>query len=399
MKKSWPEVKLDELLTPVSRAERVDPTKTYRILGAHWYAKGLYTKDVLTGAEIQAARVYRVEKGDFVYNRLFAWKGSFALASDENDGCYVSNEFPCFSVNVSRLEGKYLWFYFSRQSIWNEALGLSTGGTPTSRNRLKEEQLLAMQMPLPSLDEQHRIVARIEELSAKIEEACALRHQAVKEGETLLLNYVGRVFAPLVGRHAPREFGSFSPHVTSGPRNWAKHYEQDGFRFYRAQDIGPQGNILDDSKVFITPPPGEQGRSAMLQHGDLMLVITGATVGRVSVYRKGLEPGFVSQHVGICRLPQNEVEPEFALWGLRGPSGQAQLLGQRYGQGKPGLNLSNIRMLSLPFPPLPEQRRIVSELNALQVNVNALKRLQAEAAAELDALMPSILSRAFKGEL
>jgi restriction endonuclease S subunit len=56
------------------------------------------------------------------------------------------------------------------------------------------------------------------------------------------------------------------------------------------------------------------------------------------------------------------------------PSGQAQL-GQRYGQGEPGLNLTNIRALSLPFPPLPEQRRIMSELDALQAELDALKRL------------------------
>ena len=98
-------------------------------------------------------------------------------------------------------------------------------------------------------------------------------------------------------------------------------------------------------------------------------------------------------------MPQNEVDPEFALWGLRGPRGQAQLIGQRYGQGKPGLNLSNIRSLCLPFPSLPEQRRIVAELDALQAEVDALKRLQAETAAELDALLAAILDRAFKGEL
>jgi type I restriction enzyme S subunit len=49
--------------------------------------------------------------------------------------------------------------------------------------------------------------------------------------------------------------------------------------------------------------------------------------------------------------------------------------------------------------PLTLQRRIVAELDALQAEVDALKRLQAETAAELDALLPSILDRAFKGEL
>ncbi len=72
---------------------------------------------------------------------------------------------------------------------------------------------------------------------------------------------------------------------------------------------------------------------------------------------------------------------------------------QRYGQGKPGLNLSNIRALTLPFPPLPAQHRIVEYLDGLQANVESLKLLQAETAAQLDALLPSILDKAFKGEL
>jgi hypothetical protein len=99
MSKAVPLVPLGDILKPVSRPERVDPEKVYRILGAHWYAEGLYVKDTLPGSEIRADKVFRVEEGDFVYNRLFAWKGSFAVASDTNDGCYVSNEFPCFEID------------------------------------------------------------------------------------------------------------------------------------------------------------------------------------------------------------------------------------------------------------------------------------------------------------
>ena len=51
------------------------------------------------------------------------------------------------------------------------------------------------------------------------------------------------------------------------------------------------------------------------------------------------------------------------------------------------------------YPLLPSQRRIVAELDGLRVEVNALKHLQAQTAAELDALLPAILDRAFKGEL
>jgi len=183
MSADWPKVALEDLLKPVSRPEDVEPDETYHILGAHWYAEGLYTKEIKEGSQIRAKKIYRVEEGDFVYNRLFAWKGSFAIATERNDGCYVSNEFPCFSLKRDRIDGRYLWRYFSRVSAWSEALGLSTGGTPTSRNRLKVEKFLAMEIPLPLLDEQRRIVAQIEELAAKIDEAQKHRRQAAEEAE------------------------------------------------------------------------------------------------------------------------------------------------------------------------------------------------------------------------
>jgi type I restriction enzyme S subunit len=284
MKKMWPQVKLDELLIPVSRPESVDPAKTYHILGSHWYAKGLYTKDVLTGTGIQAPRVYRVKKGDFVYNRLFAWKGSFALSSDENDGCYVSNEFPCFSVNVNRLEGKYLWLYFSRQSIWNEALGLSTGGTPTSRNRLKEGQLLAMQIPLPPLEKQRRIIARIEELSAKIEEARALRRDAAEEATVLMKAAMRCIFtggtfkeATLVGVCA-----AIIDNLHSNPI-----YAHEGVSCVRSPNIG--WGCLELDRALRTSEEEYVRRTVRgePQKDDIVLVREGGGTGKAAIVEAG----------------------------------------------------------------------------------------------------------------
>ena len=61
--------------------------------------------------------------------------------------------------------------------------------------------------------------------------------------------------------------------------------------------------------------------------------------------------------------------------------------------------MAQLGQTRIPVPPLAEQRRIVAELDALQAEVDGLKRLQAETSAELDALLPAILDRAFKGEL
>ena len=397
MKPSWPKVRLGEVLQRSEEVVIPTPGTQYRELTVRLWGRGVIERGRLDGASLAGSRRYLARAGQFIASRIDARNGAMGIVPDELDGALVTNDFPLFNLRTDRLVPAY-FEWLSRTQGFVELCQRGSEGS-TNRVRLKEDRFLALDIPLPPLAEQHRVVARIEELAAEIDEARALRRQTAPEVEALLITRAGQLFARIATQFVLREFGSFSPHVTSGPRNWGSHYDQNGLRFYRAQDIGHNGQVLNDSRVFVAPPAGEQGRSAMLQRGDLMLVITGATVGRVSVFRDGLELGLVSQHVAICRLPADQVDPEFALWGLRSHLGRAQLLGQRYGQGKPGLNLSNIRALRLPFPPLPEQRRTVVELDGLQAKVQQLKALQAETAAELDALLAAVLNRTFEGEV
>src|SRR5262249_5531928 len=114
--------------------------------------------------------------------------------TEEADGCSVSNEFPCFEIDVGRLDGRFLWSYFRRENTWNEALGLSTGATPTSRNRLKESLFLKMRMPLPPLPEQQRIVAWIEDLAGKLRDAQELRLQSSADASATLGSRASALF-------------------------------------------------------------------------------------------------------------------------------------------------------------------------------------------------------------
>ena len=85
---------LNDVLKEVSRREEVEDKVEYSILGVKWYAEGAWLKYNKLGSDIKAKYLYKVRTGDIIYNRLFAWKGSFAVITDELDGCYVSNEFP-----------------------------------------------------------------------------------------------------------------------------------------------------------------------------------------------------------------------------------------------------------------------------------------------------------------
>ena len=385
MSKGFPLVPLRELLTSVSRVENVDPHKQYRILGAHWYAKGLYIKDTKFGSEIRADKVYRIERGDFVYNRLFAWKGSFAVATEEDSGCYVSNEFPAFSTDPARVNALYLQRYFNRASVWTEALGLSSGGTPTSRNRLKEDKLLSMKIPLPPLQEQQRIVARIEELAAKIEEARGLYTSIDSDiYGTLLSAYNNiiegaqhlpmRVVAPLERR--PVEINLEEEYFELGIRSFGKG------TFHKPSITGAS---LGTKRIFS------------IEEGDLLFNIVFAWEGAVAVAQPE-DRGRVGSHRFLTCVPKKDLATSsFLRFHFLTDEGLQQLLDASPGSAGRNrtLGIKALEEIRVPVPPFEKQQWF----DSLQERFNQARHFRSEASSELDALLPSVLDKAFKGAL
>ena len=96
------------------------------------------------------------------------------------------------------------------------------------------------------------------------------------------------------------------------------------------------------------------------------------------------------------------VERRFVWYWLRTPLVREFIVRNAKGTSPTMKKISQAIAMAIPFPsafPLSEQRQIVTEMDALQAEVDTLKRMQAETATELDALLPSILYHAFKGEV
>lgn len=141
-------------------------------------------------------------------------------------------------------------------------------------------------------------------------------------------------------------------------------------------------------------------RRYSIETGDLLFARSGATLGQVCLVPTECDSWLMTGHLFRIRFDPERVFNRFAFAALRGSLQiQEHVFGQIRGATRPCYNTTLLGTVELPIAPLPEQRRIMSELDALQAEVDALKRLQAETARELEALLPSILDRAFKGEL
>lgn len=105
-------------------------------------------------------------------------------------------------------------------------------------------------------------------------------------------------------------------------------------------------------------------------------------------------------HLFRVRFDASLCDPRFAFVALRGANQiRDQVFVQVRGATRPGFNTTLLSRVELPLPPIPEQRRIVAYVDSLQAKIDELKRLQTDSAEKLDALLPAILDRAFKGQL
>jgi type I restriction enzyme S subunit len=399
--KPWPTVRLREVLRRSEETTELQPDGEYRQITVKLWGKGVVLRGILTGAEIAASRQMVARRGQFILSRIDARNGALGIVPPELDGAIVTNDFPVFNVVQNRLLPAYLGWMCRTASFVEECKRASEG--TTNRVRLQEDKFLARGIPLPPLAEQRRVVARIEELAAQIHEARTLRQQAAEEAEALYAQQLGVAMTPhgegwkrqAVGDLVKSMDAGWSPQCDDIP---AKAGEWGVLKTTAVQwcDFQPQHNKALPST--LAPIPG-----LVVKEGDVLVTRAGPRkrVAVVAAVRCDEPRLTISDKLIRLRTDRAKIEPRFLELSLASPFSQEHLVQRKTGLADAQVNISQAILKATPvaYPALPEQRRIVSELDALQAEVDALKRLQAETTAELDALLPAILDKAFKGTL
>jgi type I restriction enzyme S subunit len=164
-RRGWRRARLDEVMTRASDPVSVDPDASYPNLGIYSFGRGLFAKPPIEGSTTSAKTLFRVHSGQFIYSRLFAFEGAYGFVTDEFDGFFVSSEFPSFDVDPTRIDARWLASYLRTRERWMELAATSTG-LGVRRQRVPVESLLAYEVWLPPIDEQHAMVRAIDRLAA-----------------------------------------------------------------------------------------------------------------------------------------------------------------------------------------------------------------------------------------
>lgn len=383
-------VRLVDFAQPVRRETTVDALRIYRTIGCHLYGNGVYERKEKTGAEIKAARMFLVEKDDLVINRIWAQKGSAGIVPASLAGAVVTQDFPVWTLNPEKALARYIGWYLKTSDFWDECRRHSHG--TSGRERLSPKELPNIMFPLPPIDEQRRIVARIEELSALIEEAQALRVKAREMSDALVASALKEQLEPTSSWQMKRISTCSVMSTGTTPPSHRGEYFDGELQWYTPGDLGFQRDLGPSSRSISELAVTEK-KARVFQPGTVLLVAIGGSIGKVGLTHERCS---ANQQITGIKFSQ-EILPEYGFWcvrnlynELRAAAPQATL---------PIINQRRIGEFEIPVPPLVEQRRLIACFDELQAQVDDVTALQDASQMELDALLPSILDKAFKGEL
>ena len=383
MNHNWPKVPLGRALIRSEEWITLEPDKRYKEVTVRLWGKGVNLRKETNGAEIASPRRLVVRENQFILSRIDARNGAFGLIPDSLDGAIVSNDFPVFNLDKSQIDQNFLNWMSKTTKFVDLCIAASEG--TTNRVRLQENRFLATRIPLPPLPEQRRIAAHIEALAAKIEETKRLKKQIQQDADKLLLG----TFYKLISGANKEPMKEIAP-ITRRPVkiDTASSYSEIGIRsFGKGTFHKPNlsGWEVGSKKLY------------KIQAGDLLFNNVFAWEGAIAVVQPE-DAGRVGSHRFIACVPKKKVvTANFLRFYFLTEAGL-----EKIGLASPGgagrnrtLGLEKLEAIAVPVPSFEKQLWF----DKLQLTVEKIRKGQSQTALELDALLPSILDKAFNGEL
>ncbi len=191
-----------------------------------------------------------------------------------------------------------------------------------------------------------------------------------KENPLPLLSGTDRYFDLPPGWEWVR-LGGLSQLVTSGSRDWAKHYSNEGAIFVRMGNLSKDHYRLRlDHIQRVMPPTDGEGTRTRLEAGDILISITG-DVGMLGLIPESFGEAYINQHTAMVR-PMPEMKGRYLAELFRSPFAQNQFNEPQRGI-KNSFRLTDITQFVVPLPPLAEQRRIVAKVDELMALCDRLE--------------------------
>ena len=308
--------------------------------------------------------------------------GDFLISMTGNVGrvCRVTSDYLLLNQRVGKLiaigiNQELLYQILQREDFRNTMQLKAAGG---AQGNLSAGDITEYALSCPTTEPEQQKIA---ECLSSVDELIAAQARKLDALKTHKKGLMQQLF-PREGETQPRlrfpefqdagewegeDLGSKTTKVGSGitPNGGDKNYKQSGRPFVRSQNVG-WGELILDDVAFIDEETHSSFSSTEIQVLDVLLNITGASIGRSAVADGRIAGGNVNQHVCIIRVKAAKLNHFYLNQYLISPEGQKQIDSFQAGGNRQGLNFAQIRSFTIPLPPdVSEQKRIADCLNTL----------------------------------
>lgn len=298
---------------------------------------------------------------------------------------------------------RYISFYFQSDLYRNRIRKLATG---VNINNVKSEYITESELPLPPLDEQQRIVDRIESLFAKLDEAKA-KAEAVLDGfEIRKAAILHKAFTGELTHAIPSNFLPITNFISkeknsikAGPFGSAlkkDFYVSSGYKIYgQEQVISGDENFGD---YFINEEKYQELKSCKVTPGDVLISLVG-TVGKILILSDKCKPGIINPRLIKVTFDKKKMTQKFFKYYFQSDEVKASYRERSHGTTMDVMNMSILKQLNFPCFTITEQQEIVSILDNLLAKEQQAKEAAETVLNHIDLMKKAILAKAFRGEL
>lgn len=407
----YEQARIGDFLIKSRDVVNIEDDKEYNRVTVKINNNGVVLRDTEKGVNIGTKRQYRAKAGQFIISKIDARNGAFGIIPNELDNAIVTNDFPLFNVNTKKINSQFLLLITTTKVFIKFAQSCSSG--TTNRQRMDIDMFLNQKIPLPSLEEQEKIVKNY---FFKIEEAERLEKQAndlESEIEKYFLEQLGlkpyslkqKVYGLQTVDYADLDrWDYFStdnsinislkksifPLTTIGQSyDFAKrtfnksNYNNPTFKYIEIGAIDPIKGILKAKEIATNKAPSRA--TQFIKEGDLIIGTTRPYLKKFAIVPQEYDNDVCSSGFSVIASNENYHLP-FLLQFLNCTYGIEQLKNRMTGGLYPAITEAELKEIKIPFPDVKKQIEIMELIEKKKEEIlnNKLRIVSIKKEAELE---------------
>ncbi|EAH5153695.1 restriction endonuclease subunit S [Campylobacter coli] len=340
---------------------------------------------------------------DNLYISIAGTIGKSGIIPKELNGAILTENAVKLEYIQNNISNKFMYF-FTLSNIFKTQIQTST--KIVAQPKLAITRLKQIQIPLPPLKEQERIVGILDESFAKIDESIKILEQDLLNLDELMQSALQKAFNPLKDNAKEnyklpqgwewKNLGEIANTSSGGTpsRNKKEYWENGNIKWLKSGELND--GYIDFIEENITEEAIKNSSAKIFQKGTLLIAMYGATAGKLGILNLDS-----ATNQAICAFLHKDKNIKFLekflfyfLFFLRD-----KIIKDSFGGAQPNINQTYIKNLQIPLPPIKEQEQIASHLDELSSHVKNLKQNYQAQIKDLQELKNSLLDKAFKGNL